>query len=153
MRGCISHQACRPVFLQQQQQRNFYYTQSSAGRSTVTCKAAPKEFSSPAAPSNLGVLQRVVEVNPGMDDPYGMQRVSVESFSSRGFYMDAPSIVSSAVLLLVLLALTFQRILGLDRFITKAMRDWKDARELERRSEVLRVKQSLEDSWDQEKEP
>lgn len=119
----------------------------------MTCKAAPKEFSSPAAPSNLGVLQRVVEVNPGMDDPYGMQRVSVESFSSRGFYMDAPSIVSSAVLLLVLLALTFQRILGLDRFITKAMRDWKDARELERRSEVLRVKQSLEDSWDQEKEP
>lgn len=44
------------------------------------------------------------------------------SFSSRGFYMDAPSIVSSAVLLLVLLALTFQRILGLDRFITKTMR-------------------------------
>jgi hypothetical protein len=36
--------------------------------------------------------------------------------------MDGPSIVSSAVLLLVLLGLTFQRILGLDRFITKAMR-------------------------------
>jgi hypothetical protein len=44
------------------------------------------------------------------------------SFSSRGFYMDGPSIVSSAVLLLVLLGLTFQRILGLDRFIAKAMR-------------------------------
>jgi hypothetical protein len=36
--------------------------------------------------------------------------------------MDGPSIVSSAVLLLVLLGLTFQRILGLDRFIAKAMR-------------------------------
>jgi hypothetical protein len=36
--------------------------------------------------------------------------------------MDGPSIVSSAVLLLVLLGPTFQRILGLDRFITKAMR-------------------------------
>jgi hypothetical protein len=31
-----------------------------------------------AAPSNLGVLQGVVEVSPGMDDPYGMQRVSVD---------------------------------------------------------------------------
>jgi hypothetical protein len=36
--------------------------------------------------------------------------------------MDGPSIISSAVLLLVLLALTFQRILGLDRLITKAVR-------------------------------
>jgi hypothetical protein len=44
------------------------------------------------------------------------------SFSSRGFYMDGPSIFSSAVLLLVLLALTFQRILGLDRLVTKALK-------------------------------
>jgi hypothetical protein len=34
--------------------------------------------STAAAPNNLGVLQRVVEVDPGMDDPYGMQRVSVD---------------------------------------------------------------------------
>lgn len=43
------------------------------------------------------------------------------SFSSRGFYLEGGSIFSSLLLLVVLLALTFQRILGLDRFINKAL--------------------------------
>lgn len=46
----------------------------------------------------------------------------LSSFSSRGYYTDGPSIVSSLVLLLVLLALMFQRVLGLDRFLTKALK-------------------------------
>ncbi|KAF6255376.1 hypothetical protein COO60DRAFT_215681 [Scenedesmus sp. NREL 46B-D3] len=147
MRERRSRQSSRAVPLQQQQ--NFYYRCRRSCRSAVTCSAAQSDSgsgsssssSAAAAPSNLGVLQRVVEVNPGMDDPYGMQRVSVDSFSSRGFYMDGPSIVSSAVLLLVLLGLTFQRILGLDRLVAKAMRDWKEGREYERRNEVLRARQ------------
>jgi hypothetical protein len=43
------------------------------------------------------------------------------SFSNRGYYLEGSSIASSLLLLVVLLALTFQRILGLDRFITKAL--------------------------------
>jgi hypothetical protein len=42
------------------------------------CCCSSVSTSAAAAPSNLGVLQRVVEVDPGMDDPYGMQRVSVD---------------------------------------------------------------------------
>jgi hypothetical protein len=43
------------------------------------------------------------------------------SFSSRGYYLDGTAIFGSAVLLVVLLALTFERILGLDRFINQAI--------------------------------
>lgn len=43
------------------------------------------------------------------------------SFSNRGYYLDGTSIFASLVLLLVLLALTFERILGLDRFVNQAL--------------------------------
>lgn len=43
------------------------------------------------------------------------------SFSSRGYYLDGSAIFGSLVLLVILLALTFERILGLDRFINQAI--------------------------------
>jgi hypothetical protein len=43
------------------------------------------------------------------------------SFRERGFYLDGAAIASSALLLVLLLALTFQRILGLDRLINAAI--------------------------------
>lgn len=43
------------------------------------------------------------------------------SFSSRGYYLDGSAIFSSMVLLVIMLALMFQRILGLDRFINQAV--------------------------------
>lgn len=43
------------------------------------------------------------------------------SFESRGLYMDGPALFGSGLLLLVLLALSLERILGLDRVINKAL--------------------------------
>ncbi|KAF8067177.1 hypothetical protein HT031_002224 [Scenedesmus sp. PABB004] len=99
------------------------------------------------APDNLGVLRSVIEQDATPPDAYGMQRVSPASFAERGLYMDGASIGSSALLLVVLLALTFQRILGLDRLINQALADWKERRELARRSEVVRAREGLESSW------
>lgn len=43
------------------------------------------------------------------------------SFSNRGYYLDGAAIFGSLVLLVILLALTFERVLGLDRFINQAI--------------------------------
>lgn len=43
------------------------------------------------------------------------------SFSSRGYYLDGSAIFGSLVLLVLLLALTFERILGLDRWVNQAL--------------------------------
>ena len=59
--------------------------------------------------------------------PQGLLAVSVLppptpcSFSSRGYYLDGSAIFGSLVLLVLLLALTFERILGLDRFVNQAL--------------------------------
>lgn len=44
------------------------------------------------------------------------------SFQNRGLYADPATIFSSAVLLIILLGLSFRRILGLDRIIDQALR-------------------------------
>eukprot|EP00879_Flechtneria_rotunda_P009842 GHRR01010294.1.p1 GENE.GHRR01010294.1~~GHRR01010294.1.p1 ORF type:complete len:166 (+),score=30.90 GHRR01010294.1:181-678(+) len=104
----------------------------------------------PSGPSNLGVLQRLIEQDPVPSDSYGMQRVSPGSLSSRGFYTDGSSIFGSAVLLIVLLFLTLSQILGLDRFMTKALSAWRKKRSYERRVEIMDARQSLEDLWDKD---
>jgi hypothetical protein len=43
------------------------------------------------------------------------------SFSGRGYYLDGTAIFGSVVLLLVLLAVAFERILGLDRFVNQGL--------------------------------
>jgi len=43
------------------------------------------------------------------------------SFSGKGYYVDGTAIFGSLVLLIILLALTLERILGLDRFINQAI--------------------------------
>lgn len=49
------------------------------------------------------------------DDLAMMQRVSADSLSERGLYVDPAAIVGSGLLLIILLALSFERVLGLDR--------------------------------------
>jgi hypothetical protein len=43
------------------------------------------------------------------------------SFEAQGLYMNGPALFGSGLLLLLLLALSFERILGLDRVINKAL--------------------------------
>ena len=47
---------------------------------------------------------------------------ALHSFQNRGLYADPATIFSSAVLLIILLGLSFRRILGLDRIIDQARR-------------------------------
>lgn len=47
---------------------------------------------------------------------------ALRSFQNRGLYADPATIFSSAVLLIILLALSFRRILGLDRIMDQALR-------------------------------
>ena len=82
-----------------------------------------------SAPSNLGVLQRVIELDPPATDAYGMQRISAESLAERGLYLDAGSLGPSALLLLLLLALTFSRFFGLDHPVHLSPAAWKDCRD------------------------
>jgi len=66
---------------------------------------------------NLGALSRTVVTDaPAIEiDPYAGGRVSVESFANRGFAIDGGTAAVNAVLLLVLIALSFERIFGLDK--------------------------------------
>lgn len=115
-------------------------------RSLPTCAAQQDYYT-----SNLGVLQPVIEQPVGpADDPYAMQRVSPDSFSGKGYYVDGTAIFGSLVLLIILLALTLERILGLDRFINQAIQKWKESRQYQRRNDVIKARQALEDSWDNE---
>jgi hypothetical protein len=65
------------------------------------------------------MLQRVLEADPQpAADPY--QRVSPHSLSD-SLYTDGSAIFGSGVLLVVLLGVSLERILGLDRLVTQAL--------------------------------
>ena len=63
---------------------------------------------------------------------------------SGGVHYDAGAIVGSLLLLTVLLAITFERILGLDRVVANALREWKAGREAERRKKMLEAREAME---------
>lgn len=71
---------------------------------------------------DLGQLNRIIEMEPAPQDWYNMQRVSRESFANRPLYADGGTIAVSVSVLVFLLAVTFQRILGLDKIIDNALR-------------------------------
>ncbi|KAI8467895.1 MAG: hypothetical protein J3K34DRAFT_428952 [Monoraphidium minutum] len=99
--------------------------------------------------SNLGALARTVapEAQTYEIDPYQQQRVSVESFANRGYAIDGGTAFVNGALLLLLFALAFERIFGLDKVINDALRRWKESRVEARRYEVLDARERLEQQW------
>uniref|UniRef100_A0A7S0S028 Uncharacterized protein n=1 Tax=Chlamydomonas leiostraca TaxID=1034604 RepID=A0A7S0S028_9CHLO len=103
----------------------------------------PRLVSQPALePGNLGELSSYAS-SAVEDLGWAAQRVSPDSFANRGLYVDPAIVFSSGFLLLLLLALSFQRILGLDRF----MAEWLLKQQDDKRRTVREAKQRLERSW------
>jgi hypothetical protein len=62
-------------------------------------------------------------------------------------YFDGGAIFGSVVLLVILLALSFERILGLDRIVIRFLRDWKEQQADERRRSIYEARLDLEKRW------
>jgi len=58
----------------------------------------------------------------------------------------------SVLLFLVLTAIAFDRILGLDRFFNEAVLKWKEKRAYERRNETIEARQRLEAAFSDDDE-
>ncbi|KAF5840469.1 hypothetical protein DUNSADRAFT_16560 [Dunaliella salina] len=107
--------------------------------------------------TNLGELSRFLGSESGaasqqqtLEDVGEWQaRVSKDSFSNRGLYVDSSSIFASSILLILLLSLSFQRILGLDKWLDKWLISMSPkAREARRvREEVEAARKRLDSTW------
>lgn len=93
---------------------------------------------------NLGQLARVAS-QPGVssDEAAMLQLADPASFSERGLYVDGGSVFASVVLLLLMLGFSFNRILGLDRFVKQAAVAWKERRQDEQRREIMDARVKL----------
>lgn len=69
----------------------------------------------------LGQLSRFLE-QADQADGYNAYRVSASSFENRGLYLDGGPQIASLILMLLLLAIAFERILGLDRLVNNAIK-------------------------------
>ena len=90
--------------------------------------------------NNLGVLQRLASPERGVDASVAP---SAGAFSG-GAQVDLGAAVPSALLLVLLLGLSLQRILGLDRVLLRWAREWRDARQYAQRQDVIAARAALE---------
>lgn len=67
-------------------------------------------------------------------------------------HVDGGVAAVSALLLVLLLGVSFDRILGLDRLAAKVLRRWKEGREEGRREETQAARQQLEQQFSQEED-
>ncbi|KAG2442584.1 hypothetical protein HXX76_002669 [Chlamydomonas incerta] len=74
-----------------------------------------------------------------------LTRVDPSSFQDQDLVIDAGAIFASVVLLLLMLAFTFNRILGLDQILIKAARTATARREKEERDAMQKDKMSAAD--------
>lgn len=62
-------------------------------------------------------------------------------------HVDGGAAAVSALLLVLLLGISFDRILGLDRLAARVLRQWKEGREEGRREETQAARQQLEQQF------
>jgi hypothetical protein len=67
-----------------------------------------------------------------------------------GLYFDGQAVFGSVLLLSLMLVLSFGRILGLDRFLDRSLRAWKEQRRERERWEILDARQRLEKQYNEE---
>ena len=94
------------------------------------------------AEGNLGSLTRLLEEPHGISPPAFSPQVPSISGEPR---FDFLAIFSSTILLAVLLAITFERILGLDKLLANFLKNYAARRVAERR-------RRLESSYDKDEE-
>lgn len=96
---------------------------------------------------NLGALASTVKVDDQAETLANVQLVSPERFAEQGIVVDSGAIFASSLLLLLLLSLSLRRILGLDRLLAQALREWKVQRAYQRREEAILSREKLERLW------
>ncbi|KAL4439998.1 hypothetical protein ABPG75_002999 [Micractinium tetrahymenae] len=99
--------------------------------------------------SNLGVLQPLAAPDPQQAALFlQQQQAAAADFSGGGVInVDGPAIASSLLVLLLLLALSFNRILGLERLLGKWLLALQEPRQYERRNEVIQARLTLEQQF------
>lgn len=101
-----------------------------------------------ASQSNLGVLGSIAERDSiqGTEELWPTQNLQ----SISGMTFNGTSFVGSIVLLAVLLAITFERVLGLDRMWANFLSDWKSKRRLEKLTDLEVNRSTLESLMSQD---
>jgi hypothetical protein len=67
-----------------------------------------------------------------------------------GLYFDGPAVFGSLVLFSLMIALAFGRVLGLDQYVTKTMKTWREERRDKERWEVIEARKRLERQYEEE---
>ncbi|KAL4529994.1 hypothetical protein Ndes2526B_g04758 [Nannochloris sp. 'desiccata'] len=99
--------------------------------------------------SNLGELERFAGTDPGLSS-FEYQPMVTNYVPEARF--DGPVATVSILLILILTAIAFDRILGLDILFNKAMLKWKEKRAYERRNETIKARERLEAAFSDEDE-
>ena len=67
-----------------------------------------------------------------------------------GLYFDGPAVFGSLVLLSLMIALSFGRVLGLDQYLTKVLKAWREEKRERERWEVIEARKRLERQYEEE---
>ena len=92
-------------------------------------------------------MQEALKGQPSDADIKAMQDVPNRGTAFEGLYIDGSAILGSSVLLSILLFLSLERVFGLDQWLAKAKRRWKEKEEDEDKWAVYIARQRLEETF------
>ena len=95
----------------------------------------------------MGAMQEALKGQPSDADIKAMQDVPNRGTAFEGLYIDGSAILGSSVLLSILLFLSLERVLGLDQWLAKAKRRWKEKEEDKDKWAVYNARQRLEETF------
>jgi len=101
---------------------------------------------------NLGQIADMLERDQRLapSDAQAMLEVPSSNFSG-GIQIDGPAVFGSLVLFSIMISLSFGRIFGLDQYIAKTLKAWREERLERERWKVIEARKRLERQFDDEK--
>lgn len=97
--------------------------------------------------SNLGAMQDSLKGQPSDADIKAMQEVPNRGSAFEGIYFDGPAVLGSSVLLSVLLFLSLERVLGLDRWLMRVRQSWDESKQDKEKWAVYDARRRLEENF------
>ena len=97
--------------------------------------------------SNLGAMQDTLKGQPSDADIKAMQEVPNRGSAFEGIYFDGPAVLGSSVLLSVLLFLSLERVLGLDRWLMRVRQSWDERKQDKEKWAVYDARRRLEENF------
>ena len=92
---------------------------------------------------NLGVLEPLMDRDLPLQADLQAMQDAAHSHAFESLYVNLPAICGSLVLLSILLALLFERVLGLDRWLASQIKKQKEARIDKERRSIMDARQAL----------